>query len=99
MLKKKFVSGLVKRHPDGFGFLVPDDKVHPDVYIPRHAMNGVMTNDKVMATVEPEKGGERFRGEIIRIESRGTTQVVGVLTKFNEKFGLFAMKVFLGAKI
>lgn len=88
MLKKKYLQGIVKRHPDGFGFLVPEEKDHPDVYIPRNSMNGVMTNDKVMANVEAEKGGERFRGEVIRIVARGTTQVVGQFTKFNEKYGI-----------
>jgi len=31
-----------------------------------------MTNDKVMAEIYPEKGGDRFRGEIVRVIERGT---------------------------
>lgn len=85
---QKFIQGLVKRHPDGFGFLVPDDKAHPDVYIPRHSMEGIMSNDRVMVEVTPEKGGERFRGEIIRVVSRGVRKIVGHFARLNDREGL-----------
>lgn len=88
MKKKKFVQGLIKRHPDGFGFLIPDDKTHPDVYVPRHSMSGVMSNDRVLAEVEPEKGGDRFRGEIVRVIARGVRKIVGAFKKVNESYGL-----------
>ena len=79
-MKKKILSGTVKRHPDGFGFFIPDQKEHPDVYIPRNSMTGVMTNDKVSLSVEPERGGERFRGEVIRVLHRATKHVVGKIS-------------------
>lgn len=88
MQKKKLLNGTIKRHPDGFGFFVPDDLEHPDVYIPRHSMEGVMTNDKVVIEAFPEKGTERFRGEIIRILSRGTRTVVGRFFQMNERYGI-----------
>lgn len=87
MQKKKILNGTIKRHPDGFGFFIPDDKEHPDVYIPRHSMEGIMTNDKVAIEVFPEKGGERFRGELVRVLSRGTKTVVGRFYKMNERTG------------
>lgn len=80
MMKKKFLQGLIKRHPDGFGFFIPEKADFPDVYVPRQSMNGVMTSDRVMIEVEQERGGERFRGEVIKIISRGVTRVVGKLT-------------------
>lgn len=85
MFKKKFLQGTIKRHPDGFGFFIPDNPEHPDVYIPRQSMQGVMTTDKVMIEVTPERGGERFRGEIVRILNRGTRQVVGLFHRINER--------------
>jgi len=87
-MKKKFLTGTIKRNPDGFGFLIPDKSDHPDVYIPRHSMEKVMTSDKVMVEVEPEHGGERFRGEIIRIIQRGIKKVVGQYFKLNETTGI-----------
>lgn len=70
-------EGLVKRHPDGFGFFIPDQSDQPDVYIPRKFMTGVMSNDRVRVRVTPEPGGSRFRGEVIKIISRSTKRVMG----------------------
>lgn len=70
--------GVVKRHPDGFGFFISDDVDQVDVYIPRHSMKGVMTNDRVRVRIEREKGGDRFRGDISEILQRAVTRVVGV---------------------
>ncbi|MFN8847916.1 MAG: ribonuclease R [Bdellovibrionales bacterium] len=88
MMKKKYLQGTIKRHPDGFGFLIPDNREHPDVYIPKHAMKGAMTMDKVMAEVEPEKGSDRFRGEIMRVTSRATKKVMGKLSHMNDQYAL-----------
>jgi ribonuclease R len=89
MLKKHsplHLEGTVKRHPDGFGFFIPEAKDHPDVYIPRQSMEGVMTNDKVLVQVSPERGGERFRGEILKIVTRGTTKIVGTFHIVNSRY-------------
>lgn len=85
---KNLVEGFVKRHPDGFGFLVPEGIEHPDVYIPRHSMEGIMTNDRVMVQVEPEQGGQRFRGEIVRVVKRNFTQVLGRFHPAGDNAGL-----------
>ena len=88
MKKPKFVQGLVKRHPDGFGFLIPDDKSIPDAYIPRSSMTGVMSHDRVLANIEPERGTDRFRGDIIRIISHGTKKIVGAFSVLNSEYGV-----------
>ncbi len=76
-MKKKILSGKIKRHPDGFGFFIPDDHEFPDVYIPKHCMFGVMTNDHVSIEVKQEKGKDRYSGEILRVLERATEQVIG----------------------
>lgn len=88
MMKKKYVQGIVKRHPDGFGFLIPDLADHPDVYIPKHSMKGVMSLDRVMAEVAPEKGSDRFRGEVMKVIARSTKTVMGKFAHMNEKYGI-----------
>lgn len=87
MRQKKFLNGFIKRHPDGFGFFIPDNKDHADVYIPKHCINSAMTNDKVMIEVYPEKNGDRFRGEVVKILSRGSRQIVGRYYILNIKYG------------
>jgi ribonuclease R len=86
--KKQLQEGTIKRHPDGFGFFIPDSPDSPDVYIPRHSMTGIMTSDKVLIEVSPEPGGQRFRGEIKKVLKRGTHRVVGHFARLNDKVGL-----------
>lgn len=92
MSKKTFnktLKGVVKRHPDGFGFLIPDDTEHPDVYIPKHAMLGVMSNDVVTAVVERSREGKnRYFGENVKLVERRTKTVYGAFAKMSAQFGL-----------
>ncbi len=78
--------GMIKRHPDGFGFFIPDDKEHADVYIPSGGMHSAMTNDRVSVSVEKERDG-RFRGEILHIEDRSQKNIAGKFSKLNDAFG------------
>lgn len=79
-VKNNIVQGLVKRHPDGFGFILPDSPEDPDLYVSRKNMKGLMTNDRVQAEARPEKDGERFFAKKIKVLSRGTTKGVGIIT-------------------
>ena len=90
------VQGIVKRHPDGYGFLIPDDSEHPDVYISRQSMTGVMTNDRVEATVYKMKAGQRgsnskedrLSGEIVGVISRANKTIVGKYLPVDQKYGV-----------
>ena len=88
MNKKTIITGTVKRNPDGFGFLIPEKLDHPDVYLPRHTMEGIMTSDRVMVNVEPERDGNRFRGEVLKVVERGFKKIVGPFSVLNEKYGI-----------
>ena len=86
--KNKTQIGTVKRHPDGFGFFIPENPGLPDVYIPKQFMNGVMTNDKVEVGVYPEPGGRRFRGEVLKIIDRAFKDVIGTYREMNTENGV-----------
>ncbi len=88
MNKKQMLTGTIKRHPDGFGFFIPEDREHPDVYIPRHSMTGIMTSDKVLITVEKERGNDRYRGEIVRVVQRSSKHIVGQFFPLDNGGGL-----------
>ncbi len=76
-LTDKVQTGVVKRHPDGFGFFISDQVDQPDVYIPRQSMNSVMSNDKVRVEIERERGGDRYRGQVLEVIGRAFTRVMG----------------------
>lgn len=75
--KSTTLIGTIKRHPDGFGFLIPEDPEAVDVYVPRHEMTGIMGNDRVEVEVTREHGGDRFRGQIRKVLGRGNRRVTG----------------------
>ena len=83
----RLLNGIIKRHPDGFGFFIPEDVEHADVFIPAQAMKTAMTNDKVSITVEKERDG-RFRGEIMNIVERSQKKIAGAYSVWNERYGM-----------
>ena len=80
-MKEERVAGVAKRHPEGFGFLIPDQSDQPDLFLSRKEMTGVMTNDRVTAQIQKEKRGKRFFGVDLEIIQRGVTHVVGQIHK------------------
>lgn len=90
----QLVTGMIKRHPDGFGFLIADDSETPDVYVARQSMVGIMTNDKVEVELYRPRSGktknkeERLSGEIVRVISRANKTVVGRYLPVDKKYGV-----------
>ncbi len=82
------VEGFIKRHPDGFGFFIPDDRQIQDVYISRQHMEGVMTNDRVLVEISEGRDKDRLFGEIIRVVQRAVKQVVGRYLPVDQKYGV-----------
>lgn len=72
LLRGKFIG-----HAKGFGFVVPEEVVGDDVFIPPHEVNGAMNGDTVLVRVSGDTHGDRREGVITRIVERKTTTVVG----------------------
>ncbi|MCB0407358.1 MAG: ribonuclease R [Bdellovibrionales bacterium] len=90
----KTLSGYIKRHPDGFGFFIPDNLDEPDVYIPKKSMMDVMSNDRVEVEVFPEPGGHRFRGDVTKVLKRTITTCTGHYTQLKNGQGVLFDKSF-----
>ncbi len=73
------ISGTVQGHPDGFGFLVPDDKVkHPDdLFLGPREMAQVMHGDRVMVRMSGLDRKGRPEGKIVEVLERSTKNLVG----------------------
>ncbi len=70
------IRGRVIGHPDGFGFLVPDDQ-SDDLFLSPRQMRGVLHGDRVLGRVMGVDHRGRREGGIIEILERGSEQVVG----------------------
>lgn len=71
------IRGKIQGNAKGFGFLIPDDKELPDVYIQGSDLKGALNGDIVMVRVNLNPVGKRAEGEVIRILKRANTMIVG----------------------
>ncbi|MFC3770549.1 ribonuclease R [Paenibacillus sp. GCM10012303] len=81
--RMNLLKGKLQAHAKGFGFLLPDDKEHPDIYIHANDMNGAMNGDIVLARITSKSAaGGRLEGEVVRIVTRAIKQIVGTFQSF-----------------
>src|SRR5436309_4141411 len=74
--KLDLLSGTVQGHPDGFGFLVPDDGA-PDLFLSPKEMHKALHGDRATARqVGVDKRG-RPEGVIVDVLERANREVVG----------------------
>lgn len=81
--KIHLIAGTVQGHPDGFGFLVPDDKTkHPeDLFLGPREMAQVMHGDRAMARMAGLDRKGRPEGKIVEVLERSTKTLVGRIVR------------------
>ncbi|WP_038053553.1 ribonuclease R [Thioalkalivibrio sp. ALJ1] len=84
--QEDLIRGRVIGHPDGFGFLVPDEQ-DDDLFLSPKQMRGVFHGDRALARVMGVDRRGRREGGIVEVLERNTTQVVGRL-KIEDGVGL-----------
>ncbi|MBU5312457.1 ribonuclease R [Tissierella carlieri] len=81
------VAGILEGNERGFGFVIPNDKIREDIFIPAENMNGAMHGDRVIANItRRQETDRREEGEIIRILERNNKIIVGTFED-NRNFG------------
>lgn len=73
------IAGTIQGHPDGFGFLVPDDKTkYPeDLFLGPREMAQVMHGDRAMVRMAGLDRKGRPEGKIVEVLERSTKSLVG----------------------
>ncbi|MEC4747965.1 ribonuclease R [Methylomicrobium sp. Wu6] len=77
---KDLIVGRILGHPDGFGFLRPDDG-SDDLYLSPREMNALLHNDRAMLRIAGIDKKGRREGAVVEILERNTHQVVGRFVK------------------
>ena len=84
MEKMQLVRGYVIAHPDGFGFLVPDDG-SDDLFMSARQMRQLIHNDRLVACISGVDRRGRREGRVVEVLERNTQQVVG---RFHSQSGV-----------
>jgi ribonuclease R len=86
--KMNLIKGRVVGHPEGYGFLIPDDGSE-DLYISPRQMRQLLHGDRVMVRVAGIDHRGRRESAVVDILERGTEQIVGRL--FQERGVIFVV--------
>ena len=70
------LPGVVKAHPDGFGFMSPDDD-SAAVYLPYQEMRALLDGDRVAVRLTGRGRRDRRTGSVVDILERGKATLVG----------------------
>jgi ribonuclease R len=76
--KVDVVRGRVEAHPDGYGFLAPDEG-SGDLYLPPGEMKQVMHGDRVLAQPSGYDRRGRREARIVEVVERARSRIVGRL--------------------
>ena len=94
--RQHLVKGRVHAHPDGYGFLIPEDRDMDDLYLNRREMRRVMHGDQVMVRVDRKsRGGAETH--IVQVLERGQKRLLGTYDELNGKGFLVPMDARIGA--
>jgi len=93
--RQNLATGRVHAHPDGYGFLILEDRDAEDLYINRREMRRVMHGDRVMARIERKsRGGSETR--IIQVLERAHTRLIGTYNEIDRHGYLIPMDARIG---
>lgn len=95
---QNYLIGKVQAHPDGFGFLIPEERGREDVYLSRREMRRVMHGDRVLVRLESGRGRDE-RARIVQILERGQKRLIGTYSEFDGKPYLIPMDPRVGQAI
>src|SRR5438132_1926712 len=79
----ELVSGRLRMHPDGFGFVVADDQavrqsMSGDIFIPPPATGPAMHGGRVLVEMRAVRADGRAEGRVVKVVGREHATVVGI---------------------
>lgn len=76
-LRVGLMVGRLQMHPDGFGFVIPDDPSQEDLHVRGRDLFTAMHGDRVVARIAGDR--KRPSGEVIRVIARANERLTGVV--------------------
>ena len=69
-------AGRISAHPDGYGFLICDEK-REDIFLPHRQLRAVFHGDRALVRIRGRDRRGRYEGEIVEVLERNTRELVG----------------------
>ncbi|MEM8843556.1 MAG: ribonuclease R [Pseudomonadota bacterium] len=79
------VRGRIIAHPDGFGFLSPDESDEKDIFLSPREMRATLHGDRAVVRITHIKRDGRKEGHLVEVVERQNETVVG---RYHEERGL-----------
>ena len=79
--RQDVIKGVIKMHPRGFGFVIPDQPTvyGQDIFIPKHLTKNAIDGDIVEVFVNPEISEKGPEGKVLAILERARTHMGGII--------------------
>jgi ribonuclease R len=87
---QNLIVGRIQAHPEGFGFLVPQERGIDDVYINRREMRRVMHGDRVLVRLE-KKARHGPEAHVVQVLEHGQKRLIGTYHKVEGKPSVIPM--------
>ncbi|MGM0441524.1 MAG: ribonuclease R [Elusimicrobiota bacterium] len=75
--KNKRIKGILDKHRSGFGFVIRDDGVKPDIYINKKNLKTAMDRDQVEVKIVSNRKKAKPEGRVVKIIKRQSRKVIG----------------------
>jgi ribonuclease R len=79
-VKADLISGKVQGHPDGYGFLVPEDG-GADIFLSTKEMEKMLHGDRAIVRIIGTDRKGRPEGKVVEVTEHANTRVVGRVTE------------------
>lgn len=97
--KEEILTGILRMHAKGFGFVIPDkpSKCPQDVFIPKHLTDNAVDGDHVEAALNLEATSDKGpEGRIVAVLKRARKHLAGTIRQVNAKGEIMAYVPILG---
>ncbi len=98
-VKEEIISGVIRMHVKGFGFVIPDNPSQSpqDIFIPKHLTDNATDGDHVEVALNLEATSDKGpEGRIVAILKRARKHLAGTIRQVNANGDLMAYVPILG---
>ncbi len=97
--KEEIVSGVLRMHAKGFGFVIPDTprECPQDIFIPKHLTDNAVDGDHVEVALNREAVSEKGpEGKIVNVLKRARKHLAGTIRQISSNGDIIAYVPLLG---